>query len=122
MLKHLTPPPLQTKINIMDPVEEGSITDFIIAFGPMSVRWVAEHKDVDFPNSFKDLQKEGPFDHWSHTHSFKRIDQNTTEVIDTIQAEPARRGLNWFLSRFMWLNLPILFSYRAKRTKGMLEK
>ena len=122
MLQELTPPLLPIKENTLEPVAEGSIVDFTISFGPIAVNWVSVHKDVDFPNSFTDIQKNGPFEYWEHTHSFRSIDENTTEVIDTIRAKPAQSGINWLISRFMWINLPILFSYRTKQTKKMLEK
>ena len=64
-----------------------------------------------------DTQKQGPFRSWRHRHQFRAIDENTTEVIDSIEAEYGN-----LISRFMWLNLPILFGYRGWRTRRELEK
>lgn len=120
VLGELTPPPLRVKPNQLEPVSDGSIVDFNLVFGPVSIRWVAEHKKVDFPNSFTDVQTIGPFKSWEHIHEFSYIDENLTEVRDIVKAQFASGGINWFVSRFMWYTLPLLFSFRAKRTKEML--
>ena len=121
MLTELTPPPLKVTPNNLQPVSEGSIADFNLSFGPISVQWVASHSEVDFPNGFSDTQVKGPFDHWHHRHTFIAVDDDRTEIIDTIEAQPASSGINWLISHFMWLNTPILFAYRAYKTRKALD-
>jgi ligand-binding SRPBCC domain-containing protein len=116
-LQKLTPPPLSVRFNHIEPLAEGSVADFTMRAGPVSVRWVAVHSDVTEENGFVDTQKEGPFRSWRHHHQFRAIDERTTEVIDEIEAEYGSA-----ISRFMWLNLPVLFAYRAQQTKRALEK
>ena len=122
MLKKLTPPPLKVTLNKLEPVAEGSIVDFSLSFGPFAVNWISEHKNVDFPYSFKDVQRQGPFLQWEHTHSFKPFGENSTEVIDSLKAITTKSGIDRIISNFMWLNLPILFAYRAQLTKKSLER
>ena len=120
-LTQLTPPPLSVSFNELQPLGEGSIADFTLWFGPIPIHWVSSHSNVHPTQGFTDTQISGPFDHWVHQHNFVPIDDNTTEIRDQIQAIPGR-GLKWGLvSRFMWLNLPILFAYRARRTKQAVE-
>lgn len=121
MLTGLTPPPLKVTPNNLQPVSEGSIADFNLSFGPISVQWVASHSEVDFPNGFSDTQVKGPFDHWHHRHTFIAVEDQITEIIDTIEAQPASSGINWLISHFMWLNTPILFAYRAYKTRKALN-
>lgn len=121
VLGDLVPPPLRVKPNLFEPIAEGSTVDFNLTFGPISIRWVAEHKNINFPSSFTDVQIKGPFKSWEHTHEFIYIDENITEVKDTVKAQPSSGGAYWFVSRFMWYTLPILFSFRAKRTKALVE-
>lgn len=116
-LKELSPPPLSVQFNNVEPLAEGSVADFTMRFGPVAIRWVAVHSEVTEQNGFVDTQKEGPFKRWRHRHSFRAVDEETTEVIDTVEAEYGNA-----LSRFMWLNLPLLFAYRARQTKKALEK
>ena len=115
-LRHLTPPPMTVNFNNIEPLAEGSVADFTIQFGPVSVRWVAVHSEVTEQNGFIDTQTKGPFQVWRHHHKFRAIDEQTTEVIDEIEAEYGSA-----ISRFMWLNLPVLFAYRARQTRKALE-
>ena len=115
-LRNLTPPPMAVKFNNVEPLGEGSVADFTLKFGPISVRWLAIHSEVTEQNGFVDTQQEGPFQSWRHHHKFSAIDEQTTEVIDEIEAEYGNA-----ISRLMWLNLPVLFAYRARQTRKALE-
>jgi ligand-binding SRPBCC domain-containing protein len=120
-LKRLTPPPLIVQFNELQPLNEGSIADFTMWFGPLPIHWIAVHSDVDPSRGFTDTQVAGPFDQWVHRHSFDSLDEQLTEVSDQIQALPGTGLFRGLVSRVMWLNLPILFAYRAWRTKRALE-
>ncbi len=37
-------------------------------FGPITVRWIAEHTVYDPPHLFEDVQVKGPFRSWRHRH------------------------------------------------------
>lgn len=89
--------------------------------GPLPVRWVAVHTQVDPDQGFTDTQERGPFQSWVHRHSFESIDEETIEVVDDIQAEPSSHLFWGLISRLMWLNLPYLFWYRAWATRRQLE-
>jgi ligand-binding SRPBCC domain-containing protein len=116
-LRDLTPPPMSVRFNNVEPLADGSVADFTLGVGPMSVRWVAVHSEVSAENGFVDTQQSGPFRSWRHHHQFRAIDEGTTEVVDEIEAEVGSA-----LSRFMWFNLPVLFAYRARQTKRKLER
>jgi ligand-binding SRPBCC domain-containing protein len=120
-LKQLTPPPLIVKFNNLQPLGEGSIADFTMWFGPLPIHWVAKHYEVDPLSGFTDSQVTGPFDLWIHRHSFIALDENLTEVHDHIEAQTGKGFVRGLVSSFMWFNLPVLFAYRAWRTKRSLE-
>ncbi len=119
-LKQLTPPLVFVTFNDVQPLGEGSVSDFKLWLGPIPIRWVAVHSQVG-PTGFTDTQAEGPFKQWVHRHTFERIDITTTEVKDEIQAEPGTHPFWGLISRFMWLNLPIMFAFRAWRTRRALK-
>lgn len=121
-LKQLTPPPLFVTFKKVEPLAEGSVADFTMWFGPIPIRWVAKHSDVDPERGFTDEQIQGPFKAWVHQHSFQPIDESRTIVIDRVQAEPGDHPFWGLVSRFMWITMPILFAYRAWRTRRALEK
>ncbi len=115
-LRLLTPPPIWVQFHQVEPLAEGSVADFTMWFGPLPVRWTAVHTQVT-PNGFIDSQKRGPFKRWIHQHSFRELDNDKTEVVDEIEAEPGN-----LISRFMWLTLPVLFAYRGWRTRQALRQ
>ena len=121
-LKQLTPPPLFVSFNQVEPLAEGSVADFTMWFGPLPIQWVATHSEVDPLRGFTDTQTIGPFEAWIHRHSFERVDDDTTAVVDRVQATPSSHPFWGIVSRFMWLTLPILFAYRFRQTRKALER
>jgi ligand-binding SRPBCC domain-containing protein len=120
-LKQLTPPPLFVKFNRIEPMGEGSQADFTLWLGPIPIRWIAIHSAVDPLNGFTDTQVEGPFQTWIHRHSFERLNPEATKVIDEVEGQPSNHLIWGIVSRFMWLTMPILFSYRARQTRQAVE-
>ena len=49
-------------------VENGARVTLLVRAGPLELRWVAEHRDVEPGRGFTDIQVSGPFDRWVHTH------------------------------------------------------
>ena len=120
-LKMLTPPPIIVTFHHLEPLGEGSLADFTMWFGPIPTRWRAVHSAVDPQRGFTDTQESGPFAYWQHCHTFTPIDENTTLVEDTIQAQSGKHVFYGLVSRLMWLTLPLLFAYRAWRTRRAVE-
>ena len=120
-LKRLTMPPVFVQIHRVEPLAEDSEAEFTLWMGPLPVRWLAVHSQVDPQRGFTDTQVRGPFLYWVHRHSFVPVDENTTEIVDEVQAEiswhPFWRWVCWF----MWLNLPVLFAYRGWVIRRALE-
>jgi ligand-binding SRPBCC domain-containing protein len=116
-LKSLTPPPVWVTFHEVQPVGENSKADFTMWMGPIPVHWIAVHTEVDALHGFTDTQVEGPFDSWVHSHRFRMLDENTTEVVDDIQGKPGKHLFWGLVSRFMWVSLPFLFTYREWVTR-----
>ncbi len=120
-LKRLTPPPVFVQLHHLEPLAEGSLARFTLWLGPLPVRWVAVHQDVDALCGFSDYQAHGPFQRWVHRHTFRRLDATSSEIVDEIEAEFGRHPLWGLVSRLMWLGLPGLFAYRGRVTRRSLE-
>ncbi len=116
----LTPPPIWVQLHSIEPLGENSRTEFTLWLGPLPVRWLANHREVDPRTGFVDEQASGPFQQWTHKHSFLPLTAELTQISDRIEAEFSPRGLNALVSRLMWLGLPALFAYRAWRTRRAL--
>jgi ligand-binding SRPBCC domain-containing protein len=122
-LKRLTPPPIFVQLHHVEPLAEGSAASFTLWFGPLPVRWLAVHSEVDALRGFTDQQRGGPLRWWKHTHRFSALDAQTTQVSE--QVEYAHdRGWRGLLSRLLF-NPPalrFLFAYRAHATRAALEQ
>jgi ligand-binding SRPBCC domain-containing protein len=117
----ITPPPIVVEVH-RAPAQlgEGDEMEFTLWMGPLPIRWLAviEHTS---PTSFMDRQLRGPFDRWVHRHTFVPLADGRTEVLDEVEARPASHWFWRLLGMGMWVNLPILFAYRAWKTKQLLE-
>lgn len=112
-LKRLTPPPIYVQIHSAEPLSEGSETDFTLWFGPLPVRWLAKHSQVNPQSGFIDTQVKGPMRTWQHVHSWEKIDDHQTLLKDKIQYEH-HSGWRGLITRLLFAPplLQIMFFYR----------
>ena len=121
-LRRLTPPPVFVQYHMVQPLKEGSVADFTMWLGPIPVRWIAVHRDVDLEKGFTDSMMKGPFEAWVHQHRFEALGPHRTRIIDSVQAMPGAHPFWGLISKLMWNNLRILFAYRGWRTRRILQK
>ena len=121
-LKHLSPPPMFVQLHQVEALGEGSKAEFTMWLGPIPIRWVAVHSEVDARHGFTDTQVEGPLKTWQHTHRFDALGEKKTQVKERIQYE-YQSGLKGFLSRVLFnpVGLKIMFGYRAWVTRRMVK-
>jgi len=118
----ITPPPIVVRVHRAPEIQhDGDEMDFTLWMGPLPVRWVAHIENVS-PTGFTDHQLRGPFKQWTHRHSFVAIDGRTTDVLDEVTIELRVHPLWGPVGLGMWLTLPLLFAYRAWRTKRIVER
>jgi len=120
-LKRLTPPPTLVQIHSVEPLGEGSVSQFTLWVGPLPLVWTAVHRDVS-ERGFTDVQSAGPARRWEHTHRFIPIDANTTEIHEHIEFEHQSGG--WGLVTrmlFAYPNLLLMFTYRKWVTRWYLR-
>jgi ligand-binding SRPBCC domain-containing protein len=122
-LQRLSPPPLIVQLHRVDPMGEGAVADFTLWMGPLPIRWVAVHSNVNPSNGFTDTQQRGPLRSWRHTHRFMAVSADTTRVTEHITYEH-HRGLAGILARLLFspVGLRFLFWYRSWVTRRALEK
>jgi ligand-binding SRPBCC domain-containing protein len=105
-LKRLNPPPIIVQLHRVDPMAEGSISEFTLWFGPLPIRWRALHSKVS-PYGFTDIQEKGPLASWQHTHRFESIGEKTTRIHEHIIYEYPS-GLRGVLSRLLFSRLGLM--------------
>ncbi len=119
-LAKLTPPPLSVVFRKLPPrIEEQAIMEMDIGLGHWRLSWTACFTEVGNAH-FIDEQLEGPFSSWVHTHTFRAINQDTTEISDRIELILGQGFRHRILSLFFWMGLPFLFAFRRLRTQSLL--
>ena len=117
----ITPPPIIVRVHQAPPVlSEGDEMDFTLWLGPLPIRWQARIEQVS-ASGFTDRQLRGPFKEWVHRHSFVKVDEQTTEVVDEVTLQLRSHPLWWLAGMGMRLSLPVLFAYRAWKTGRILK-
>ena len=121
-LRAITPPIIpMTSVEAPDPLRDGAELAFTLWMGPIPVRWTARI-EASQPHGFVDRQLTGPFASWSHQHSFTPIDVQTTRVDDHVNYRLKTNPIWWLLGGSMAVGLPLLFRYRAFKTRQILER
>ena len=131
-LPALTPPEIAPTIESVDePIREGSKVVFTLRLPRRKpVRWVGrivEHRPphaVAFGQEarFVDVQDEGPFAAWRHSHEFEATDSKTTRLVDRITYRLPLGPIGWLADfAFVRRKLNESFRYRQEQTKRLLE-
>ncbi len=87
-----------------------------------SRRWIAQHEHVVQGHEFTDVQIEGPFAGWRHTHRFSACDDNTSELTDQVEyALPLGKLGELVAGRFVGNEIDRMFTYRHETTANDLD-
>jgi uncharacterized protein len=85
--------------------------------GPVSQKWVAEHRDYVEGRQFRDIQREGPFAYWEHTHRFEPDGPTACYLEDRIEYKLPFGALGQKGGqKFVQHKLERLFRYRHQTT------
>lgn len=117
----ITPPPIVVRMrNAPAVLAEGNEIEFTMWLGPLPVRWLARIESLSL-TGFTDRQLHGPFAEWVHRHTFVAVDEHTTDVLDEITTRLRPHLLWWPVGLGMQLGLPVLFAFRAWKTRRLLQ-
>lgn len=117
----ITPPPILVRVQAApEELNHGDQMAFTLWFGPLPVYWRASIQNASM-NGFEDHQIDGPFRKWTHYHRFKALDENTTEVSDEVHLQLKTKLPGLLIGLGMLLGMPVLFSYRAWKTRKLVE-
>ena len=90
-------------------------------FGPIKLRWIAQHTLYDAPRVFEDVQIKGPFRSWRHRHVVESHPEGAI-LRDEIDYEPPMGFVGRiFAPRLVQKRLQKLFDYRHKVTRHWCE-
>jgi ligand-binding SRPBCC domain-containing protein len=118
----ITPPPIRAELHrVPATLADGGEMDFTLWFGPLPIHWRASIENVS-DAGFTDRQVTGPFAQWEHRHSFLRVDDQASEVIDQISLRLKPHLLWGPVGLGFLVGLPMLFTYRGWKTQRLLEE
>lgn len=113
-------PPWQ-RMEILQPTQamvDGAILKMRLLKGPFHCQWHALHQDVIPGKQFVDVQTQGPFSHWRHTHRFLDKGPDQSELVDHIEILPPGGRLGALLAGpKLKRELKRLFHFRHQRTQ-----
>ncbi len=117
-LERLTPP--WERVEVVERtggIANGDRVVLRLRLGPFTQQWVAEHRDYLEGRQFRDIQREGPFVHWEHTHRFEPDGAHACFLDDRIEyVLPYGTLGRWVSRQFVQRKLERLFHYRHQVT------
>jgi ligand-binding SRPBCC domain-containing protein len=85
-LEAITPPWLNFRIlDAAATLERGSILRYRLRLAGIPVNWRTEIAAWEPPHGFVDVQTDGPYDLWEHTHELERVDERSTLIRDRVR-------------------------------------
>ncbi len=117
----ITPPPVVVQLHRAPArLDDGDEMDFTLWLGPLPLRWLARIENVG-PNGFIDRQLRGPFRSWVHKHTFVPVEETVVEVVDEIELKLRPHPWWALVGLIMWLSMPLLFGYRGRKTRRLIQ-
>ena len=126
---HLRPGAFERLVPPFDPAEvvsrEGGIEDggtVELRVGPLRQRWLARHTRFEPGRLFQDVQEEGPFAHWEHTHEVVPMGDGSCDLEDRIEYSLPGGAVGRILGgQFVRGKLERAFAYRHRVLRDDLE-
>ncbi|MBL7546007.1 MAG: SRPBCC family protein [Bdellovibrionaceae bacterium] len=88
-LQRITPPSLDFFIVTPLPIEmkKGTLIDYRLKIRGVPSKWKTLISEWSPPTSFTDTQLKGPYKKWVHNHKFTKINDRSTQMVDTVVYE-----------------------------------
>jgi ligand-binding SRPBCC domain-containing protein len=91
----------------------GARIEYVIRIHGIPVRWKTRIAAYDSEDGFTDVQEQGPYKHWHHTHAFRDV-PGGTEVRDVVLYEIGLGPLGRLAHAvYVRRQLTKIFDYRA---------
>jgi uncharacterized protein len=102
-------------------LEDGARLALRVKYGPVSLRWVARHRDTLPGRRFVDEQVEGPFSRWIHFHRFDPDGPASSRMTDRIEYAPPLGSVGAAADPIIRRRLERLLAYRHVLLRDDLE-
>jgi ligand-binding SRPBCC domain-containing protein len=121
-LEKITPPWLRFRMLTPPPIEmlRGATIAYQLRVRGIPVKWLTEIERWDPPCEFVDVQVQGPYKLWRHTHRFSEV-AGGTRMVDNVDYAlpfgPLGRLVHWLQVAH---DLSDIFDYREQRARALL--
>lgn len=122
-LEAITPPWLGFEITTPTPIAMGVGTEirYRLRLHGVPVRWLTRIEEWDPPRGFVDRQVRGPYALWHHTHSFRELGPERTEMVDTVRYGHRLGPLGTVAEHLLVRrDLERIFDYRRDAIAGLI--
>ena len=104
-------------------MHEGQIIRYKITVLPfVRMLWETEITEVNELRSFTDVQRKGPYTHWSHKHIFTNVDGGIEMTDELEYAIPLGLLGRWANSLFVGREVKSIFNYRFHVLNELFKK
>jgi ligand-binding SRPBCC domain-containing protein len=124
-LQRLTPDTVHFQFLKAPPekVSPGTVLEYRLRLWGVPVKWRTRIEIVEAPTRFIDVQDKGPYAMWRHTHSFRELDANRTEIRDAVDFAMPLGPLGEIAYRLMVAgSLRQIFDYRADALRQLFPE
>jgi len=123
-LEKITPENLNFKIYTPTPIlmKEGALIEYQITLLGIPIYWRTLINEYNPPNNFRDIQLNGPYDTWDHTHIFEEC-KNGTMMIDKVKYSIPFKIIGR-MAHFIWVKreLQRIFNYRYEIIESIFKE
>ena len=121
-LEAITPASLSFRIlhRTTDEIASGTELTYRLRLYGIPLTWRSLICDWNPRRSFVDVQLQGPYAKWHHTHTFTPIDQGTLVRDRVVYRLPLGRLGAWLGGRFVESDIKKIFRHRHERVQQLL--
>lgn len=118
----LAPPWEDVELESHTGIRDGGRAVLQMKIGPFRQKWIAEHRHYEAGRQFQDVQIQGPFAAWEHTHTIQPVTDSTCVLEDSIRYRPPLGAPGrWFGGGSIRRKLERVFRYRHRITQDDLR-
>ena len=124
-LEAITPPLLRFRMLTPDPIvmAAGTLLRYRLRVHGVPVSWLTKITEWEPPRRFVDVQLEGPYALWHHTHTFQDDGSGGTLMCDEVRYALPLGGLGEIANRLLVRrDIERIFDFRAARVPALLSE
>ena len=122
-LEAITPPELRFRTLTPLPIamRVGAVIDYALRLHGVRIRWRTRISEWSPHDGFEDEQIAGPYAVWIHTHRFRDVGPDKTEIEDEVRYTLPFAPMGELAGALVAWQLRRIFRYRAARVRELLS-